>query len=289
MRRPHLLAALVAGLWLAVACSTTNSTPSGVTVKTLAQGNVKRLPAGEVFINVLEFRQVPGADFGPHAHGPGLVYTLHGTSTISLPGSAAMSVGPGQAAFLPGLVVHTHENLYGRVGAGAIAVGLILAVIILCAATWLRGGSRRIVIAVLSVTLIGGGALPLIGATTNDWYFIAVRPESQRAQPMPRADGRVAYSAPDILHMPTAPYVETLSAITVPTGARYDAPDVSGPEVIIVVEGSATIHVGDETTQMGGGGATLAQTGQTLTIVNPGSDTLHVIDFAVTSSPAAPA
>ncbi len=82
MMRRHVVTVVVAGLWLAVACSPANSTPSGVAVKTLTQGPVKNLPAGKIYINILEFRQVPGADFGPHSHGPGIEYTLHGTATV---------------------------------------------------------------------------------------------------------------------------------------------------------------------------------------------------------------
>ena len=284
-----MVAAVLAGLSLTVTCSmpgqahATNSVGSGVSVETLAQGPVKNLPAGKVFINVLEFRQLPGADYGPHAHVPGFVYTLHGTSTISFPRAAALSLGQGHAAFIPGLVVHTHNNLDGRVSAAAIAVGLILVVILLCAATWMRGGRRRIVMAVLSLSLIAGGALPLIGATSNDFYFIAVRPESQRSQPMPRPDGRVAYTSPDVDPVPQGPYLETLRTITVPPGARYDAP-VRGPEVIIVAEGTAAINISAETEQLGAGGGALAQTGNTIAIINSGSDTLQVIDFALTSA-----
>lgn len=295
MMRRGLVTAMVGCLSLAVVCGTAwqvhakNSTVSGVTVKTLAQGPVKALPVGKIFVNILEFRQLPGVDFGPHAHIPAFVYTLHGTSTISFPGAAARSVGPGDAAFIPALAVHTHQNVDGRIGAGAIAIGLIVVVILLCAATWMHGGLRRVTIAVLSLLLIAGGALPLIGPTADDYYLIAVRPESQRALPMPRPDGRVIYSSPDVDPVPAAPYIETLSAITVPAGARYDAPDAPGPEMIIVAEGTAAVHVGAGTTQLGGGGAAFAQTGQTFAIVNSGSNTLQVVDFGVTSLAAAPA
>jgi len=59
--------------------------------------------------------------------------------------------------------------------------------------------------------------------------------------------------------------------------------------MIIVVEGSASVHVGNETQQLGTGGAAFAQAGGTLTVVNPGSDMLQVLDFAVTPSSAVPA
>ncbi|HEX9097785.1 MAG TPA: hypothetical protein VF990_16985 [Candidatus Dormibacteraeota bacterium] len=262
---------------------------SSVTVQTLATGPVKSLPAGKVFINILEFRQQPGAEFGPHAHQASIVYTLHGTDTIAFRSAAAQSVGPGEAAFIPTLAVHTHQNLDGRIGAGVMAVGLIVLVIVLCAATWMRGGPRRATIAAVSVLLIAGGTVPLIGATANDYYLIAVRPTSQRSQPMPRPDGRILYGSPDVNPVPPGPYVEALSAITVPAGATYDAPVTQGPQLIIVLEGSATVTVGDQTTQLTAQGAAMAQTGQTPAIVNSGGDPLQVLDFGVTSVAVSPA
>jgi Fibronectin type III domain len=295
MMRYCLVAAMVLCLSLAGAGLTAgqlhadNSTASAVTVETLAQGPVKNLPAGGIFISILESRQLPGADFGPHSHIPAIIYTRQGISAISLPGAATRSVGPGEAAFIPALAVHTHQNPEGRIGAGAVAVGLVVVVILLCAATWLRGGRRRVVIAVLLLLLIAGGTLPLIGATTNDYYLIAVRPDAQRGLPMPRPDGRNIYASPDMDPMPAAPYIETLSAITVPPGARYDAPDLPGPVMIIGAKGTASVQIGNETTQLSDVVAAFAQTGQTLAIVNSGSDTLKVLDFAVTSAlPAAP-
>lgn len=288
MMRRCSVAAIVAGLSLMVVCSpaaqvhATNSTLSSVTVQTLAQGQLTNLPAANVFLNILEFRQLPGAVYGPHGHVPVFVYTLHGTATISSPSAPTRSVSPGDAAFIPALVpAITQNNVDGRIVAGGIAVGLIVVTILLCAATWLRGGFRRVIIAVLSLSLVAGGALVLTGATANDYYFIAVRSAAERPRPMPVPYGRVAFSSPDVNPVPAAPYIETLSAITVPSGARYDARDVLGPEMIIVVAGSASVQVGAETQQLDRGESAFAQTGKALTIVNPGSDTLQVLRFAV--------
>jgi hypothetical protein len=44
-----------------------------------------------------------------------------------------------------------------------------------------------------------------------------------------------------------------------------------------------------ETRQLSGGGVAFAQAGAALAVVNPGSDTLQVLDFAVTPVSAAPA
>jgi quercetin dioxygenase-like cupin family protein len=290
----HRSIAVMVLLACAIACSAaievhaTDSALSGATVTTLAEGPVKALPAGKVYVNILEFRQLPGASFGPHYHIAAMEYTLHGTSTISFSGAAARSVGPGEATFIPALAVHTHQNLGGQIGAGAIAVSLVVLVILLCAATWMRGGSRRITIAVLSLLLVGGGALTLTGPSVDDYYLIAVRPDSQRVLPMPRPDGRVVYSSPDFDPVPAGPYVETLSAITVPAGARYDSPGTPGPDMLFVAEGSADVQIGATTTQISGDAAAFAQTGQTVAIVNQGSGTLKVLEFAITGVPTAP-
>jgi mannose-6-phosphate isomerase-like protein (cupin superfamily) len=293
MMRRRLVAVMVAGLLSAVVCSSAahaqagNNTVAGVTVQTLAQASAKSLPAGNLWFSIHEYHQDPGAAYGPIEGLPWVVYTLHGIATISSPSAPTRSVGPGEAAFIPALVQHTNENAEGRVGAGAIAVGLVVLVIVLCAATWLRAGLRRVVIPALSVLLIAGGVLALSGATANDWYIFAVRPEWQRTLVMPEPYGRRAFESPDVNPRPAAPYTETLSAVTVPPGARYDAFNVPGPEMIIVVTGSASVHVGDQTQQLAGGGAAFTQAGGTLAIVNRGSDTLHVLDFAVTPPSAA--
>jgi mannose-6-phosphate isomerase-like protein (cupin superfamily) len=94
--------------------------------------------------------------------------------------------------------------------------------------------------------------------------------------------------SPDVNPVPPRPYVEALSAITVPAGATYDAPVTHGPQMIIVLEGNARVNVGAETTHLTAQGATMAQAGQTLTIVNSGADPLRVLDFGVTSVAVSP-
>jgi quercetin dioxygenase-like cupin family protein len=288
MMRRWVVALLVAGLVSAVVCSSAapanagNNTPAGVTIHTLAQGTVKSLPIGGVWFSIHEYHQDPGAAYGPIAALPWIVYTLHGVSTIASPSVPTRSVSAGEAAFIPALVPHTSSNVDGRVGAGAIALGLIVLVIVLCAATWLSASLRRVVIPALSVVLIAGGVLTLTGATANHWYVFAVRPDFQRTLVMPVPYGHVVFESPDVSPRPAVPYTEKLSAVTIPPGARYDALDVSSPVMIIVVEGSASVHVGGETEQLGVGEAAFTQSGGTLTVINPGSDTVQVLDFAVT-------
>lgn len=296
MIRRCLGAAMLAGVplvvvWLTASCTPATSTapPSSVSVRVLAQGQAKALPAGKVFDSILEFSQNPGADFGPHAHVPAIVYMLRGTSTISYLKGPPQAVGQGQAVFIPGLVTHTHQNPDGRLGAGVIAVGLITLTILLCAATLLRGMRRSIVVAGLSAVLIVGGALPVLGPTSNDYYLFAIRSPLEHDRPMPRPDGRVEYLSPDLNPVPPAPYVETLSAITLPASATYDAPVVQGPQIVVVLQGNARVQIGGQTSQLGIKGATMAQAGQTLRIVNSGGDPLQVLDYAVTSVAVSPA
>jgi quercetin dioxygenase-like cupin family protein len=287
MMRRVLVAASLGGFYLALVCSTTlhaqavSSPLSGVTVSTLAQGPVKALPPGKIFINILEFKQVPGADFGPHAHIPAVIYTVRGNTTITFPAAPTVSVGEGQAAFIPAGPAMTQKNVDGRFGAVTIAGGLIVLVILLCAATFLRGGAGRITVAVLSVLTIGAGILPLVGATSNDSYFIAVRPDAQRVLAMPRPDGHVFYTSPDVDPVPAGPYIESLTRIDLGTGSRYEPPVEAGPQMIIVMEGAAAVDVGDQTSHLGAGDGTFAQAGQTLAIVNSGSQDVRIIDFSV--------
>ncbi|HSP09802.1 MAG TPA: hypothetical protein VLU92_09440 [Candidatus Dormibacteraeota bacterium] len=290
MRRRHLIGLIAAGLSLVGVWSTaaqigaTNASASGVTEQRLAQGPLQALPTGKAFLSIHDFTQVPGVTCKV-CGVPGFVYALHGVATISVPGAAASSISPGHAAFTPAQAVHSNAD--PRVGAGAIAIGLIVLVVILSAATRLRGSHRRGVIAALSVCLIAGGASPLIGATSNEWYFFAVRPGAQLSLPMPQPDGRVVIASPLVDPVPAAPYIETLSSITVPAGARYDVPGLPGPEIVVVLQGSATVHIGAATQQLGAGGASFAQLGQALAILNSGSDTLKVLAYAVTSAGSA--
>jgi quercetin dioxygenase-like cupin family protein len=287
------LAGVIGGtLFLALAPSLAEPAGAGnvaaatITTEALAQGPMLALPPGKIYLSILEFRQQPGAAYGPHSHGiPTIWYTVHGIATFADPQPQALR--PGAATFIPaGASLLTGENLEGRIGAGAIALALIVLVLLLSAATWLRGRPRRLSIAGLSILLIAGGVYSLIGVSTNDYYVMAVRPEAQRIGAMPRPDAHVFFASPDITPVPKGPYVETLSAIFVPAGARYDAPNSSGPQMILVTYGSATVQIGELTTQLSAGDATSAQAGQSLSIINRGSGTLRVLDFAVTSRSA---
>lgn len=285
------VAAAIASVSIGFVCATAQGHASGsptsaVTVRTLAQGLVKTRPPGNVLVNILDFRQVPNTTFKLNPYATGMLYTLHGGVTISAPGTTARSAVSGDGAFLPSRAVQTVSNVTGRAGAVVIAIGLLLIVAALAGARWLGFGPGPLMTAVLLLVLIAAGAFVLTGGTTNEWYLMVVRSVQIRAVPMPVAYGRVSYSSPDMEPAPNAPFTETLRWISVPSGGRYDALDTAGPEMIIVVAGAATVHAGSSTQQFESGGATFAQAGNTLTIVNSSGDTLQLVDFAITS-PAA--
>jgi mannose-6-phosphate isomerase-like protein (cupin superfamily) len=73
----------------------------------------------------------------------------------------------------------------------------------------------------------------------------------------------------------------------VPSGARFDAGDAAGPQMLIVVQGSGMVQIGDQTLQLASGDGAFAQRGTALSITNQGSDPLEVLGFTLTS--AAPA
>jgi quercetin dioxygenase-like cupin family protein len=124
----------------------------------LAQGPVK-VPPGGSFLSVGYLPQPPGASFGPHGHVPGFVYALSGEVTVADKGST-IALNGGEGHFIPALAVHTHKNADDRLPAGALAIGLVVAVIILVVVAALPR-SRLALVPVLLVAIIAGGALAL--------------------------------------------------------------------------------------------------------------------------------
>ncbi|MDP9321814.1 MAG: cupin domain-containing protein [Chloroflexota bacterium] len=75
----------------------------------LADGPLDVLPTLPLFINVLDVPQPPASPI-QHAHIAGFVYAVTGVHQLTIQASAATDVKPGEAAFVPGNVVHTHAN-----------------------------------------------------------------------------------------------------------------------------------------------------------------------------------
>src|SRR5207302_995145 len=65
----------------------------------VVEGRLAALPAGPVFISVLELPQPAGAVLGPHKHVAGFIVDVSGTATMEIEGNV-VDVGPGDAAFV---------------------------------------------------------------------------------------------------------------------------------------------------------------------------------------------
>src|SRR5205814_10322647 len=75
----------------------------------VVEGSLAALPAGPVFISVLELPQPAGAVLGPHQHVAGFVLDLSGTASMAIAGDV-VNVGPGDAFFTGEQQLHDHEN-----------------------------------------------------------------------------------------------------------------------------------------------------------------------------------
>jgi quercetin dioxygenase-like cupin family protein len=75
----------------------------------LGEGPLDALPTPPLFINVLDIPQPPASPI-LHAHIAGFVYAVNGVHQLTLQGAAARDIKPGEGAFVPGNVVHTHAN-----------------------------------------------------------------------------------------------------------------------------------------------------------------------------------
>ena len=75
----------------------------------LADGPLDTLPTSPLFINVLDVPQPPASPI-QHAHIAGFVYAVTGVHQLTLQDSPPKDVKPGEAAFVPGNVAHTHAN-----------------------------------------------------------------------------------------------------------------------------------------------------------------------------------
>lgn len=221
----------------------------------VVEGRVAALPAGQVFISVLELPQEPGAVLGPHQHLPGFVMDVAGTATLSMDGKL-VNVGPGDAVFTENQALHAHEN---RAGVPlAIALGSLLVVLSIA----LLVGGRRSAVGFMTALLIAG-TIATIDPLMNDWYFIAVRPVAQRGAAMPVPAGHRTYESADLNGLPSGPVTERLTDRRLGSG---DSIRVAGPAAIVVLDGQATVadgaretalHVRSGTTIGGGEEATV--------------------------------
>jgi quercetin dioxygenase-like cupin family protein len=253
----------------------------------LAQGPVRALPPGGSFVSIVDLPQPAGASLGPHAHFPGFVYVLSGKATIEENGTST-AVNEGEGDFIPALAVHTHKNSDDRLPAGVLAVGLVVAVIaLLLVAVFPR--ARVVLLPVVLVALIAGGAVALWNPWKNDWIFIAVRPESTRGAPMPIPSAKNTYASPALSRVPPGPYGERLATTTLDPHDQIAVANAPGPVVFLVLDGRADVTVGDEPpTRLGHDDATLIQAGESARVVNPSGKALRLLRFSLTPSGSSP-
>lgn len=236
--------ALAAVLAFAIPVVVTRTAGSSV-----VEGKVAGLPAGPVFISVLELPQPAGAVLGPHAHIPGFVLAVSGTATIAIAGKGTLDVGPGDAVFTASLLSHDHENRAAVPAAIVLAVLLVGLTVALFAGPWRR---RAVLLAALLVFGVVGTINPLM----NHWYFVGVRPAAQRGAVMPVPAAHRTYESDNLSALAAAPYSERLTYRSLASG---ESARISGPAAIVVLDGEGSVIVGERTTRLSGqSGVTIA-------------------------------
>jgi quercetin dioxygenase-like cupin family protein len=285
------LAALTLGGWISMSHSAGAVSPVSLAARTrvLATGEANALPEGPVFVSVVELPQATGATLGPHAHVPGFAYVLDGQETISFPGGPTMELNPGQAGFMGGLVIHSHENRKDRAPAALVAAGLVALGVILSGVSLMNIAAKRAAIAAVTGLLIVAGAFSLWNPWANDWFFISVRPEAARGGVMPLPNASRVYESPDLKILSPGPYTETLRLITVPAGGAATVQRDPGPEMFLVLSGEAEVRLnGDSPISLGTSQAALAQQGVSVEVSNSGGGALSLLTFSVVASGGSP-
>ena len=205
----------------------------------VVEGKVAALPAGPVFISVLELPQPAGAVLGPHAHIPGFVLDVSGTATIAIAGKGTLDVGPGDAFFTAGLLSHDHENRAAVPAAIVLAVLLVGLTIALLTGVW-----RRRAVFLLAALLVFG-VVGTINPLMNHWYFVGVRPAAQRGAVMLVPAAHRTYESENLSSLAAAPFTERLTYRRLASG---ESARLSGAAALVVLDGEASVTVGGSTT-----------------------------------------
>ena len=205
----------------------------------VVEGNVVQVPAGPVFISVLELPQPAGAVLGPHAHIPGFVLDVSGTATMAITGRGTVDVGPGDAVFTANLQRHDHENR------AAVPTAILLALVLVGLAVALLAGAWRRRAAVLLAALLVLGVVATIDPLINHWYFIGVSPAAARGAVMPVPAGHRTYESENLTGLTSGPYVERLTYRSLDSG---ESTSLAGPAAILVLDGQVSVTTGGKTT-----------------------------------------
>ena len=205
----------------------------------VVEGNVVQVPAGPVFISVLELPQPAGAVLGPHAHIPGFVLDVSGTATMAITGRGTVDVGPGDAVFTANLQRHDHENR------AAVPTAILLALVLGGLTVALLAGAWRRRAVVLLAALLVLGVVATIDPLINHWYFIGVRPAAARGAVMPVPAGHRTYESENLTGLTSGPYVERLTYRSLDSG---ESTSLAGPAAILVLDGQVSVTTGGKTT-----------------------------------------
>jgi len=202
----------------------------------VVEGQVAKLPAGSVFLSVIELPQPAGAVLGPHSHIPGFEFDVFGTATV-VAGGKVLDIGPGDAAFTPASRLHSHENR------GAVPYAIVLAVLLvgLTAALLIPAvRSRSGVVLVAGVLVVG--AVATVNPLMNDWYFVGVRPAAARGGLMLVPAAHRTFESGNLTGLGGGPFTERLTERSLRSG---DSARVTGPAAVVVLNGDARIAAGE--------------------------------------------
>ena len=216
----------------------------------VVEGRLAALPAGPVFISVLELPQPAGAVLGPHQHVAGFVVDAFGTASLVIGGNV-VDVGAGDAVFTADQLLHDHENR----AAVPFAIALALVVAGLSVALMLLQG-RGPALALMSALLVAA-TVATINPLMNHWYFIGVRPAVMRGAAMPVPAGHRTYESENLSGLVAGPFLERLTDRRLSSGESLR---VTGPAAIVVLDGQASLVADGRTTGLSAqsGGATIA-------------------------------
>jgi hypothetical protein len=257
-------AVLAAAIALAAPTLTTRTESSRV-----VEGRLAALPAGAVFISVLELPQPAGAVLGPHQHVAGFVVDASGIATMVI-GTNVLDVGPGDAMFTADNLLHDHENR----AAVPFAIALALLVVGLTVALVLRRGHRAAVPLMTAVLI--AGTVATINPFMNHWYFVAVRPAGARGAVMPVPAGHRTYESENLAGVASGPYVERVTNRRLSSGESLR---VLGPAAIVLLDGQASIVADGRTTNLSSqSGATIRGGTEATVGSGPGSGKILVIE-----------
>jgi quercetin dioxygenase-like cupin family protein len=119
------------------------------------------------------------------------------------------------------------------------------------------------------------------GSTPNLWYVIGVRPRGVNTIP-PNVTATPVYATPDLPAFAPGAYSERLLFATVQPGGRSAAHLHSGVEVILVLDGTLTLHVlGQSAQSLSAGKGAYIVSRTTLQVTNTGDTVGHYLAFVV--------